>query len=249
MSNYTWAIQMYTVRDAMAADFAGTFEKVAKLGYGAVELAGLGGLTPVEVRKILDDNGLVACGSHIMLDALEADLPKVVEEQKVLGNPFVVVPWMPQERREDAAGWRNVAAIMSDAAAKLKEEGLGLAYHNHSFEFESFDGTPGLDIFFGTASADVLSELDLYWVQHGGQSPAGYIRKLAGRVPLIHLKDMAPGPDRAFAEVGYGILDWAAIRDAALASGVKWAIVEQDTCPGDPFVSIKKSIDWLNANA
>lgn len=248
MSCKTYAAQLYTVRDLVAQDFAGTLERVAKLGYGAVELGGMHGLPSAEVRRILDDNGLKVSGNHVGIDQLETDLPRIIDEQKAVGNDYVVVPWMPEERRQGAAGWRATANLLAGFGAQLKKEGLTLAYHNHSFEFESFDGVYGLDILFGTADETCLaSELDTYWVQHGGEDPAAYIRKLAGRCPLVHLKDMGAGPDRPFAEVGSGILDWDAVFAAGEEAGVVWYIVEQDTCPGDPMESIGKSLEYLKS--
>ena len=133
---------------------------------------------------------------------------------------------------------------MSDVGGKLAERGLVLGYHNHSFEFQQFDGEYGLDIFYRAAHAEhVQAEIDVYWVQHGGVDPAEYIRSMPGRTPLIHLKDMAE--DGAFAEVGEGVLAWDSIFDASEANGAAWYIVEQDVCQRPPLESVKISLDNL----
>lgn len=246
MACKTYSAQLYTVRDVVAQDFAGTIAKIAAIGYGAVEIGGMHGLPSSEVRRILDDNGLVVSANHVAIDQLESDFARIVDEQKTVGNQYVVVPWMPEERRKDGAGWRATAGLLAELGAKLRDEGLTLGYHNHSFEFARFDGRYGLDILFDAAPSDCLvSELDTYWIQHGGEDPAAYIRKLAGRVPLVHLKDMGPGEEKPFAEVGSGILDWDAIFEAGEEAGVVWYIVEQDVCPGDPIESIRKSFEYL----
>jgi sugar phosphate isomerase/epimerase len=84
--------------------------------------------------------------------------------------------------------------------------------------------------------------LDTYWVKHGGEDPVAYIKKLSGRCPILHLKDMADDAERSFAEVGEGILDFPAIFAAGEKAGAVWAMVEQDICPGDPLDSIRTSL-------
>ena len=124
----------------------------------------------------------------------------------------------------------------------MNSEGLTLCYHNHAFELEeSFDGELGLDILYNNSSAANLSaEIDVYWVKRGGADPAAYLAKYAGRIPLVHAKDMDTAGN--FAEGGAGTLDFAAIFAAAEAGGVTTYVVEQDTCPGDPLESVALSI-------
>lgn len=235
---------MYTVRDQAAADFPGTLEQVARTGYEGVELAGAGGLSAAQLARILGDLGIRCAGSHEGLDRLESDFNGVVDFQKEIGNRFVVIPWLAEDRRRGAAGWAETAGKMTEIGRKLKAEGLQLCYHNHSFEFEKFDGTYGLDMLYSTADADaVQAELDTYWVKHGGEDPVDYINRYSGRVPLVHVKDMEAGPDRAFAEVGEGILDIRGIFEASERAGAAWMIVEQDTCKRPPLESVKLSLD------
>ena len=96
----------------------------------------------------------------------------------------------------------------------------------------------------------LLAELDTYWVQAGGGDPVAWCKKMAGRMPLLHLKDYGVGPDGKphFAEIGNGNLDWPAIISTAEASGTEWFIVEQDVCPGDPFESLAQSFRYIKAN-
>ncbi|MCK4324554.1 MAG: sugar phosphate isomerase/epimerase, partial [Armatimonadetes bacterium] len=130
---------------------------------------------------------------------------------------------------------------------RLKSLGLNYGYHNHSHEFEKFGERTAMAILFGESDPDCVSaELDTYWVQHGGASPVVWIKKLADRLPLLHLKDMAMrGREQLYAEVGEGNLDWEGIIAAAQDAGVKWYIVEQDTCQRDPFESLAISFNNL----
>jgi len=243
------ALQLYTVRDMTETDFVGTVRQVADMGYAGVEIAGnSGGLSPPELKAFLADLGLRVAGSHISIDQLESNLGGVIEDNLTLGNRWVVCPYMPDDRRQDADGWREVAAGMSEIGGKIREAGLQLCYHNHSFEFERFDGETGFDIFYGVADPDLVqAQIDTYWVQHGGEDPAATIRRFTGRVPLVHLKDMTPGDDPTFTEVGNGILDFEAIFAASEEAGVEWYIVEQDTCAGPSIESARTSIENLKS--
>ncbi len=238
------SLQMYTVRDDAAADFKGTLEKVAKIGYHGVELAGNGGLEANDLKALLNDLGLKISGAHEGLERLESEFGKVVEYHQALGTEFLIIPYLAEERRKNAEGWVKAAADMAEVGRRLKVEGLKLCYHNHSFEFQSFGGQYGLDILYSNAPTDALqAELDTYWIKHGGEDPVAYINKYANRLPLVHVKDMEPGEGKAFAEVGEGILDIKGIFAAAQAAGSKWMIVEQDTCKRPPLESVKISLD------
>jgi sugar phosphate isomerase/epimerase len=229
-------LQLYTLRDDLAQDFAGTIAKVAEIGYAGVELAGFGGLSAADVKALLDQHKLVAAGSHVGIDAMEKDIDSVIEQHKTIGTEFVSVPWLAEERRKDIEGYKAFGRALTALGAKLKEAGLTLCYHNHAFEFEKFGGdTYGYDALFGEADPDLVKiEMDTYWVKKGGEDPAAYIRKYAGRVPLLHIKDMAADADGKFAEVGEGVMDFPAIFEAAGVGGAKFYIVEQDQCYNHP---------------
>ncbi len=247
MSKLPVALQMYTVRDRTAEDFAGTYRAVAAMGYDGVEIAGDGGLSAAEMKQLLDDCGFARCGIHTMLSALEEDVQKHIDYNLEIGNKYLVVPWMPEELRRDAAGWRAVGARMAAIGAKLKAAGLVLGYHNHAFEFEVKEGDQfGFDILYASAPADLLQcEIDTYWVKFGGQDPAAYVARYKDRAPLLHLKDMTPGPEPTFTEVGTGTLDFASIIKAAEGGVTAALIVEQDRCERPSLESAKISHDNL----
>ncbi|HID56864.1 TPA: sugar phosphate isomerase/epimerase [Candidatus Poribacteria bacterium] len=245
MARIPVALQLYTVRDETAKDFLGTLERVAQIGYEGVEFAGTGGLSSSELKKALDELGLKPAGSHVGIDQLKGNLDAVIEYNLEIGNRYVVCPFMPEEMRGSASQWREVAETLSEIGAKCKEEGLILCYHNHAFEFRRFNGKYGLDILYESSDPEFLkAEIDTFWVKFGGEEPAEYIRKLAGRCPLIHLKDM--GEDgKTFMEVGEGIMDFMAIFDASEKSGVQWYIVEQDVCQRPSLESARISFENL----
>ena len=242
------AIQLYTLRDLTAKDFAGTMKQVAALGYKFVETAGYGNLKDAKAAKqAVDDAGLKACSGHFAIDLLEKNVEQVIADAQTLGTDTVVCPYLGEDRRKDAAGYEKTAKVLEAAGLALHQHGIILGYHNHSFEFQKFGGKYGLDILWeNTQPHLVCAEIDVYWVQHGGVNPAEYIDKLGDRVRLLHLKDMAPGNDKRFAPVGTGVIDFKPILAAAEKHNVRWGIVEQDSTYGaPPLEAIKTSIENL----
>jgi sugar phosphate isomerase/epimerase len=242
------ALQMYTVRDDAARDFAGTMRKVAEIGYAGVELAGRGDLSVRALRDVLNDTGLRVCGSHIGLDLLENNLAQVVAENLELGNSHIVVPHLGEDRRQGSAGYKKTAAQLNEIGETLRTSGLTLAYHNHAFEFEvQDDGRIGEDILLEeTDPMLVQAEVDTYWVLVGGQDPVAFVQKHAGRIPLLHLKDRDT-TDGSFAELGTGDLPLDALVAAAHESGVEWLIVEQDVCKRPPLEAVTLSYNNMKA--
>lgn len=239
------ALQLYTLRAMVEEDFAGTLKQVAEIGYKAVELYTYGGMQSHEVRALLDELGLEAVAAHTALVRLENELESVINEAKTIGFRYIVCPSVPPDRRRGQADYMRFARVLEDVGAKCAAAGLQLVYHNHDFEFARFDGVFALDHLFAETNAKhVQTELDLYWIHYAGQDPVEYIQKYAGRGDLLHVKDVSK-VDGSFAEVGQGTLDWSEILAAAKSAGVKWYIVEQDDCPGDPLECIKTSLEFL----
>ncbi|HEX6971628.1 MAG TPA: sugar phosphate isomerase/epimerase [Limnochordia bacterium] len=246
MSKVPIAVQLFTLRNEAARDFVGTLREVADAGYHGVEFAGYGGLTARDLRQILDDFGLKAAGSHVGFDALRKDIERQLDYNRELGSRYIVCPSLPQSLHRDAAGFRQAAGILDEIGHRCRSAGFTFCYHNHAFEFQTFDGRYGLDILYGGSRPEnVQAEIDVYWVKKGGADPVEFIRRYAGRAPLIHLKDMTGDERATFAEVGEGVLDFEAIFAAAEEGGVQWYIVEQDQCARPPVESVKISLNNL----
>ena len=237
-------LQLYSLRDEMAKDFRGTVEKVAKMGYKGVEFAGYGGLKPAEMAALLKDNGLEAYGSHIGgLPKTEAELDAEIEMALAVGNKYLVCPWQDMKTRDDAL---RFAEVMNETAGKLRPHGLKLGYHNHAHEFVVDGGEVLMETVLNNVEPDVFAEFDVFWVAYAGYDPIRYIRKYAGRQPLMHLKEL--GPDRkANVECGAGILDFASIITAGLAAGTEHFIVEQEEYTLPPLASCEVSLKNLLA--
>ncbi len=221
------ALQLYTIRDFLKDDFEGALRQVAEIGYRHVELAGLYGRTPEQAKAILDRLGLTAIASHDGLPVLADDLDAAIHQARTFGYDLIVCPWLDEKHRT-AEGFERTLRMLTDANAKARDHGITICYHNHAFEFETLpDGRRGIDILFD--GTDLASELDVYWVQKGGDDPLDWLEKLSGRLPLLHLKDMADTDEGGFTEIGRGTVDIPALVRAAPKHGVRYLVVEQDS--------------------
>ncbi|HMO56927.1 MAG TPA: sugar phosphate isomerase/epimerase [Roseiflexaceae bacterium] len=242
------SLQMYTVRDDAARDPIATIEAVAAAGYRAMELAGTMGLSAAELRRRLDALGVVVSGAHVAIDRLEGQIESVIDEMRTLGGKYVICPFLPPQRRGDIAAYRALVPTLNAIGGRCHEAGLTFVYHNHDFELHQAGGTTGLHTFLReTDPALVQFELDVYWAVYAGFDPGALLAEFAGRVPLVHLKNMTPEPNRTFAEVGHGTLDIPAICAAADAAGAEWFIVEQDRCERPALESVAMSINYLKS--
>ena len=239
-------LQLYSVREQLKEDFQGTVRAVAQMGYAGVELAGYGGMGAEELRSFMESLGLKVAGDHVSFDRLENHLDEVITFSKEVGIPYVVCPAVPAARRQDAAGWQQLAATLNEIGRKCVEQGLDFCYHNHAFEFAPIDGTNGFTLLYGNSDPRyVKMELDMFWAHKGGDDPANILQRYAGRCPIVHLKDMTGDDEQTFAEVGEGVLNFQHIFQAASLGGVAWYIVEQDRCKRPPLESVQLSLQHL----
>ncbi len=243
MSDLLVALQLYTVRDLTARDFKGTVRQVAQMGYPAVEFAGYGNLHASEMAALLKETGLRAIATHVALSRLDQDLEGEIDYCLTIGCPYLIVPWLPPELR-GADSLSKLADRFNAIGRRCQERGLTFAYHNHNFEFEQVDGRYLLDRLRDlTNPAQVKFELDTYWAAYAGVDPITYLRSSAGRVPLIHVKDMTP--DRHYTEVGDGILDEMGICKAARDAGAQIYVVEHDQPTIPSLESARRSLENL----
>jgi sugar phosphate isomerase/epimerase len=244
----TIGLQLYTVRDQLAADPEGTIATVAGAGYREVEFANYFQLSPADWKGLLDGHGLTAPGAHFHLDVFQTSFEAVLENALILGHQYLVMPFTPPELRS-AEGYRQMAMVLNDAGAIAAPRGVRVAFHNHDFDFEPLPGetTLGYDILAGELDPSLVDfELDTYWIEIAGQSTISYFQRYAGRYSLCHLKDTTSL--LAMQDVGYGTLDWSGIVAAARAAGVQHFFVEHDQA-ADPFASIRRSYGYLSGTA
>lgn len=238
------ALQLYTIRDLMKQDFKGTVEKVAQIGYDAVEFAGYGGLSANEVKQLLKNTGLQVAGTHEGFEGMQANTEERIAFNLGIGNKNIVVPSMPGKwRKSDADGIKEFAAEMNKLGAKVHDAGMQLLYHNHWFEFTELEGGTIYEILLKNTDASLVKlEIDVAWAQRGGKTPSDLIREKGDRVKMLHMKDFLGDGNYTLAPVGTGIVNMSAIIKAAREVGVQWFIVEQDRMKRPPLEAIEISL-------
>lgn len=238
-------LQLYTVRAAMKQDLEGTLAQVAAIGYREVEFAGYFGHGPAAIRRLLADVGLTAPSSHVEFPTAIEAWDRTLDTAAAVGHQWVTIPWIPAERRKDAAGWRGVAAWFNVLGTRARQRGLRLAFHNHRYEFESVDGQVPFDILLqGTDTGLVDVQLDIYWAVTAGVDPRVLVAKVPGRVTSVHVKDSLGPPDHRMVDPGQGVIDFRRILAAGPA--IAHAYVEHDE-PADGFETARAGYRYLSA--
>jgi sugar phosphate isomerase/epimerase len=223
-------VQLYSVRNDFAKDVPGVLAGIKKIGYEGVEFAGYAnyGNNAAGLRKLLDDNGVRACGSHIQggLPALQGDgFARETDFNKIIGNDKLIIASGNARTADD---WSRFADAFSALAEKLKPLQMRIGYHNHTSEFSPVDGRIPEYIFFDKASPDVFVQLDIGHCAHGGGDPVAVIKKYAGRLVSVHVKDWDPATGGDI--VGEGIVKWDEVLAAcASAPSLQWYNIEEES--------------------
>lgn len=224
-------VQLYSVRNLCAKDLPGTLKAIKAIGYAGVEFAGYYGRSAKELKQMLDDNGLVACGTHTGVDTIQPNkIQETIDFNKTIGNKFLIVPGMKAETKED---WLNRAKEFNVAAVAAKAAGMYVGYHNHQHEFKTtFDGVCAWEIFFGNTSPDVCIQMDVGHVVSAGEEPIKWLKKFPNRARTFHAKEIYPGPG-ILSQTPDGVkgVDWPAVFAATEADVTEWYIVESEADP------------------
>jgi sugar phosphate isomerase/epimerase len=238
-------VQLYTVRDLLAADPPGTLDAVAGMGYVEVETAGYAGLTPQAFAVTLKNAGLDAPSAHVPLTDIESAPERLLEAAAIVGHRYLVVPWLDPALRVSTDSYAQVAEVLNGFGEACAGQGIQLAYHNHDFEFAPFDDVVPYDLLLERCDPNLVKfELDLFWAAKAGADAAAYFRAWPGRFPLCHVKDMTAAGEMV--AVGDGRIDFAALFDAGATGGLKHYFVEHDN-PEEPLASIRRSFESVQA--
>lgn len=235
-------VQLYSVRTLCQKDLPGTLAGVKKAGYDGVEFAGYYGRTAKELRKLLDDNGLKCCGTHLGLNMLEgAELAKTVEFNQILGNPNLIVASLDEKLTKTRAQWLDHAKKFASIAEAVKKDRMRVGYHNHWIEFAPLDGEMPWDTFFGNTSKDVVMQMDTGNCMHGGGDPVSFLLKYRGRAKTVHVKEFSKTKKGVL--IGEGDMKWKPFFDACEQGGAtEWYIIEEESGVIEPMESITRSL-------
>jgi sugar phosphate isomerase/epimerase len=244
------ALQLYSVRDVLGKDFEGTLKKVAELGFEGVEFAGeFGKKDAATVRKILDDLGLKAAGTHTGSNTLQGDtLKKTVEFYKTLGCKFLIVPGDGRFTNPEKS--KEFAEFMNKTAEALKADGLSTGYHNHDKEFREKDGDKTYwDLFGERTNKDVIMQQDMGHTMWAGVDPIAVVKKWAGRIKTTHIKNRPPKGSGKKPFVGEDNFDWKGYVTACYeVGGTEWFTLEQEEYDGKSSLDATKiSMDAFKA--
>ena len=252
MSKPIVAAQLYSLREFTQTPeaVARTLKKVAEIGYTAVQVSAVGPIDNKELATMAGDNGLAIAATHVGWDNFLNDLDALIEKHRVFGCSHPAIGGLAADY-QSLDGLKRFIDELGPVAEGLAAAGMDFSYHNHSHELVRYEGRTWLDRLYSDAGPDILkAEIDTYWIQHGGGDPAEWIRRCAGREPLVHLKDMKISEEREqrYAPVGAGNLNWPAILAASETGGAEYLFVEQDDCyEQDPFDAMAESYRNLKA--
>ncbi len=242
-------IQLYTLRDMLAADLPGALDVVRDAGYPEVELFQLHGRTAPELRALLEERGLRAIAAHVPIDRWRTELDTVLAEAESLGMTFVGLPGIFPAIPSEVTAYRALAREMNRFGQAAADRGLRFYYHNHDWEFARAGGQVLYDVLLDDTDPDVVFfELDLYWVVTAGRDPLDYLGRYdQARWPLFHVKDRAPaggGQPGTFADLGEGIIEFGRIFRELENKHYHHFLVERDTQP-DPARTARVGYEYL----
>lgn len=274
MKKFKVGLQLFSIRDEMEKDMEQALRTVKEIGYDYVEFAGYFGKSAEEVRALLDKFQLECVSVHQDYSVFLENEKENIDYLKTIGAKYCAIPWMGVEKHIGHGRFELTKKEIIKVGTALRDNGIQMLYHNHDFEFESYEGKFLLDWLYESIPADILqTELDTCWVKYAGQDPAQYLRKYMGRSPIVHLKDFVckklnsgavyglidkegketktPSKEEngfEFRPLGCGMQDFAAILEAAEDAGADYVVVEQDkSTTASPMESAKISRDYLKS--
>lgn len=237
-------LQLYSVRRECAEDLPGVLTTVAKIGYRGVEFAGYHGRSAADLRKLLDDLGLVCCGTHTGWPSIQKDqLAATIEFNRTLGNPYLIVPGLPKTCVETVEACRRTAQIFAEQADVAAAQHMYVGYHAHGSDFRKLEnGETVWDTIFSNAGPNVVMQLDTGNCMQGGGDPIAVLKRYPGRSLTIHLKEYG-GPRGA--AIGEGQVPWTQVFEVCESlGGTRWYIVEHET--GErPLESVRRCFENL----
>ena len=244
-------LQVYSVRNQLTEDFAGTMKKVADIGYQLIEGYGLGsdGLflgkhTASDYKKVIDDLGMKLVATHCGYFSHE-EAASTIDAAKIAGIEYLVTPYIPDGIRTNIDGYKAIAENFNKIGELCNAAGIKYGYHNHAFEFEAMEGQIPMEVLIQeTQEGLVTFEADLFWTTIGGYNPLELINKFPGRISLFHVKDATV--EKGEATVGLGTIDFKSIFTAGKQSALKYYFIEDEREEG-VFENIKADFDYMNA--
>ncbi len=247
MSRIPIALQLFSVRNDCEMDLPGTLQAISDMGYEGVDFAGYYEYSAADIRLMLDEFGLEVAGCHTGMSTLIGDaLQETIAFNHILGNRFMIVPWIPEEQRNSREAWLQTADLFNNIAQKLEPEGMYTGYHNHHVEFTPINGEIPWDIFYSHTNSRVVHQIDTGNALHGGGSPADFLAQYPGRSITVHLKAYSATNDQAL--IGEDDTNWDKVFHLCETVGAtEWYIVEQESYAYPPLECVDRCLKALKA--
>jgi sugar phosphate isomerase/epimerase len=248
-------MQLIVYRGRQDTDLAGVLGAVRGAGYEGVEAGNLARQMPLEqVKRTFQENGVALSGVHAGYGEVE-DTSKLEENLRFMATMrarFLMCSGVADAKTRE--GYERSAEVFNRAGRICKEHGAVFCYHNHNWEFVRFGDTLAIDLLAQLTDPELVKlNIDVFWVAVGGEDPASFVQRYAGRCPYYHIKDGEwesgqPGKVTKFSELGQGRVDLSKAVSAALATNPEWLIYEQDTSyDKDPTQAATESLQYLRS--
>lgn len=237
------AVQLYSVREMLARDFAGVIRRIAEIGYAGVEpVFSLPGTTLQAAAQLFSELGLAVPSAHMPLP-IGAQKQAVIEAIEALSCTRLISGKGP-ESFTSLQAIRQACELFNESRATAEKQGWQFGIHNHWWEFQPVEGRPAYHLMLEHLHPQIFFEIDTYWVQTAGYDPEEVVREFASRAPLLHIKDGPATRGQPQTAVGDGVLDVPAIIEASKETA-EWLVVELDDCAGDMITALERSYRYL----
>jgi sugar phosphate isomerase/epimerase len=262
-------IQLYSIRDDMKKDPAGTLKQLSAMGYKNVEHAGYGnrkfyGYTAKDFKKFLGDLGMLMPSGHTVMGKQHWDAAKndftdewkyTVEDAATVGQQFVISPWLDESLRKNYDDFKNYMDVFNKSGQLCKKSGMKFGYHNHDFEFsQQLNGQKIFDLILqNTDPSLVAQQLDIGNMYHAGGVALDIIKQYPGRFELMHVKDEIKttkgemGSNYESTVLGKGIIPVKEVIDLGKKSGgTRHFIIEQESYQGQaPLDAVRDDLQVM----
>ena len=246
-------LQLYSLRNQLPKDFAGTLAQLRPAGYTVVEAAGYYDRSAADFRQAMDAAGLRCVSTHHPLNVLQTQLDQWIDYGHTLGLEYMICSWFAGMHRDPTAkgpqtldDWRWIAGEFNRIGEKVKTAGMTFGVHNHRFEFDAIDGVLVYDELLRLTDAKLVAfEMDCGWVYAAGHDPVDYLSKAPERFPLLHIKDIVRGAAGQWHTpvLGKGEIDYKRVLRAA--TGAKYYFVEQEQYDIDPMEELRQDAEYM----
>jgi len=242
-------IQMYALRDEAERDILGTLEKIADMGYKAIESIGYFNSPPEQLKKRADELGIDIPSMLVSLNfktlaKLDRDFANDIEFAAGIGVSYITVPWVPMHEQPTIEDMHFLADVLIRCGEQTKALGMKLALHNHDYELKLVDGRPAFDRLLELVPEELMAaELDLGWIYIAGYDPAEYLKKHKARTPLVHIRNFKTG--RKDTELGKGVIEMEQLLQEIEKTDVQYMFVEQEDFLTSSLDSAKANILYL----